>query len=446
MKEDWLKDIHDKMADYEADEPCGLWDDICRARQQEEQAGHAGGKASVVWLWARRAAAVAAMVAIVFSAGYFLSDDIVLQSASLAPEEIGMTAAGKASSVVSSSVGHDKNPSTAEAEQVSSSAEYDKKLLAETIPDVHTATPDVRSAMDKNVGAVSAAGMDKRETEQDTSEETSDTHGQTPNQRNDENNRNDSRDPKHSPYNDNYRNNHIAQANVGRGRSGRLSMGVFMAGGTRSAFDSQSVEAVSMGIGSDKSDWKDSPLLGILLYNDGKEVKNDIKHHLPVRAGLSFAYKVNERFALESGVSYTRLTSDMRNGSDRHYITGKQTLHYVGVPLNVKCQIVSWKGFELYASSGVLAEKCVSGKQEKEYVINNRVEKKESRDIGEKPFQWSVNASAGLQYNVLPSAGIYVEPGVSYYFDDGSSLNTIYKDKQFNFNLNLGLRFTFGRK
>lgn len=421
MKEDWLKDIHDKMADYEADEPCGLWDGICRARQQEVQAGHASGKASVVWLWARRAAAVAAMVAIVFSAGYFLNGDIVPQPASLAPEKVGMTAGGNASSVVPSSV------------------EPDKKLLAATIP-------DVRSAMDKNVGAVSAAGIDGQETERNISEETSDTHGQTPNQRNDENNRNDSRDPKRSPYNDNYRNNHIAQANVGRGRSGRLSMGVFMAGGTRSAFDSQSVEAVSMGIGSDKSDWKDSPLLGILLYNDGKEVKNDIKHHLPVRAGLSFAYKVNERFALESGVSYTRLTSDMRNGSDRHYITGKQTLHYVGVPLNVKCQIVSWKGFELYASSGVLAEKCVSGKEEKEYVINNRVEKKETGDISDKPFQWSVNASAGLQYNVLPSAGIYVEPGVSYYFDDGSPLNTIYKDKPFNFNLNLGLRFTFGRK
>lgn len=439
MKEDWLKDIHDKMADYEADEPCGLWDGICRARQQEEQAGHASGKASVVWLWARRAAAVAAMVAIVFSAGYFLNDDIVPQPASLAPEMVGMTAGGNASSVVSSSVGHDKKLSSSKMERVSPSAKLGKRQLAATIP-------DVRTAMDKNVGAVSAAGMDKRETEQDTSEETSDTNSQIHNQYNDENNRNDSRAPKRSPYNDNYRNNHIAQANVGRGRSGRLSMGVFMAGGTRSAFDSQSVEAVSMGIGSDKSDWKDSPLLGILLYNDGKEVKNDIKHHLPVRAGLSFAYKVNERFALESGVSYTRLTSDMRNGSDRHYITGKQTLHYVGVPLNVKCQIVSWKGFELYASSGVLAEKCVSGKQEKEYVINNRVEKKESRNIGEKPFQWSVNASAGLQYNVLPSAGIYVEPGVSYYFDDGSSLNTIYKDKQFNFNLNLGLRFTFGRK
>ena len=144
MKEDWLKDIHDKMADYEADEPCGLWDGVCRARQQEEQAVHADRKASVVWLWAKRAAAVAAMVAIVFSAGYFLNDDIVPQPALLAPEKVGMTAGGKASSVVSSSV------------------KPDKKLLAETIPDVRTATPDVRIAMDKNVGAVSVLTDDTR--------------------------------------------------------------------------------------------------------------------------------------------------------------------------------------------------------------------------------------------------------------------------------------------
>lgn len=40
---------------------------------------------------------------------------------------------------------------------------------------------------------------------------------------------------------------------------------------------------------------------------------------------------------------------------------------------------------------------------------------------------------------------MYVEPGISYYFDDGSPISTIYKEKPVNFNLNLGLRFTFGR-
>ena len=146
-----------------------------------------------------------------------------------------------------------------------------------------------------------------------------------------------------------------------------------------------------------------------------------------------------------SGVTYTNLTSDMREGSDSHYFTGEQTLHYVGIPLNMRYNIASWKGLELYATSGLLAEKCLSGKLKKEYILNNQVEKEETQNLNEKPLQWPVNASVGLQYNITPSMGLYAEPGASYYFNDGTSLKTIYKDKPFNFNFNLGLRFTFGK-
>ena len=220
-----------------------------------------------------------------------------------------------------------------------------------------------------------------------------------------------------------------------------------MTGGTSSVFNRKFIGGVSdVGIGPDDSNWEDSPLFGILLYNDGKEVETDIKYRMPIRAGISFAYKINERFSLGSGVTYTNLTSDMREGSNSHYFTGEQTLHYVGIPLNMRYNIVSWKGLELYASSGLLAEKCVSGKLKKEYILNNQVVKEETQNLNEKPFQWSINASAGLQYNITPSIGLYAEPGVSYYIKDGTSLKTIYKDKPFNFNLNLGLRFTFGNK
>lgn len=34
--------------------------------------------------------------------------------------------------------------------------------------------------------------------------------------------------------------------------------------------------------------------------------------------------------------------------------------------------------------------------------------------------------------------GVYVEPGLSYYFDDGTDMKTIYKDKPLNLNLNHG--------
>ena len=50
-----------------------------------------------------------------------------------------------------------------------------------------------------------------------------------------------------------------------------------------------------------------------------------------------------------------------------------------------------------------------------------------------------------MQFDVLDNVGIYAEPGVSYHFDDHSSLQTIYKEKPLNFNLNVGIRYTIDK-
>ena len=39
--------------------------------------------------------------------------------------------------------------------------------------------------------------------------------------------------------------------------------------------------------------------------------------------------------------------------------------------------------------------------------------------------------------------GIYVEPGIGYYFDDNTNVRTIYKEHPVTFNLNVGLRLNF---
>jgi len=37
---------------------------------------------------------------------------------------------------------------------------------------------------------------------------------------------------------------------------------------------------------------------------------------------------------------------------------------------------------------------------------------------------------------------VYAEPGLSYYINNGSQTKNFYKDKPWNFNINVGLRFT----
>ena len=111
----------------------------------------------------------------------------------------------------------------------------------------------------------------------------------------------------------------------------------------------------------------------------------------------------------------------------------------------MKYRIFSWKRFDLYASTGALAEKCVSAKLDKDFILDHQKKGSESENLSEKPMQWSVNASAGVQCNLVNSMSIFVEPGISYYFNDRTNIQTIYKEKPLNFNLNLGIRFTFGK-
>ena len=198
-------------------------------------------------------------------------------------------------------------------------------------------------------------------------------------------------------------------------------------------------------VGPDDVIWADNPQLGIGIFNQGKSVKTEYKHRLPVRVGLNVAYRLTDRLSVESGVSYTRLSSDMKDGTKDNYSSSSQKLDYIGVPLNVKYRAFGYRRLSVYASAGLLTEKCVSGKTTHEYVISGEKKKHEAEDVAAKPWQLSVNAALGAQFDVLRNVGVYVEPGVSYYFDDRSPLCTIYKEKPLNFNLNLGVRYTIGK-
>ena len=55
-------------------------------------------------------------------------------------------------------------------------------------------------------------------------------------------------------------------------------------------------------------------------------------------------------------------------------------------------------------------------------------------------LQWSAGSALGVQLNVTPALGLYVEPGLRYYFDNGSNVENIFKDKKLNFQLQVGVR------
>lgn len=181
----------------------------------------------------------------------------------------------------------------------------------------------------------------------------------------------------------------------------------------------------------------------ILLSNLSDEaVNSDVEHKMPVTFGASLRFDLDGKWAVETGVVYTLLSSDLRSGSEKAYYEQEQRLHYVGIPLKLNREVWSNRRLEVYASAGGTVEKCVSGKLQTTYVMGERGKADESEDIKVKPLQWSLSAAAGVQLKLTDKLGIYAEPGVVYYFDDGSEVATIRKEHPFNFNIQLGVRFT----
>jgi len=157
-------------------------------------------------------------------------------------------------------------------------------------------------------------------------------------------------------------------------------------------------------------------------------------HKQSVSFGLSVRKYLTQRLAIESGVVYTRLESES-SGSKSH----RQMLDYIGVPVKLNYMLVDKRYFTLYLSGGGMAEKCISGKLNKIELSGKDI----SEDVSVKPLQWSLNGALGAQYNITPKMGIFAEPGVVYFFNDGSKVETIRKETPFNFNLQLGLRISY---
>lgn len=195
------------------------------------------------------------------------------------------------------------------------------------------------------------------------------------------------------------------------------------------------------------ADWVDGGFRNgesFVVYNQ-PEVETKYSHKLPVKFGVSFRYGFNDRLGIESGLTYTLLNSTFTTaaGATNGNTTGKQTLHYIGIPLNVTYNIIGTRLFNVYASAGGAVEKAVGGHFETTGHVDGKRSETNRNSLKPKELQWSLNASAGAQVNVMNQLGLYVEPGISYRIPSGSHVRSIYTDKKLDFSIGFGIRFNF---
>ena len=161
------------------------------------------------------------------------------------------------------------------------------------------------------------------------------------------------------------------------------------------------------------------------------------KHYQPISFGLSANIPIYPKLSIGTGLVYTRLRSDFTSVMPGNSILTEQTLHYIGIPVNLQYMIWSKGGFSFYAAAGGQADYNVKANAKREGI---KVEQERDR------LQFSVQGSLGVQFNIVPMLGIYVEPGVKYYFDNGSDVRNYFKDKPTNFNFQVGLRLNLGNQ
>ena len=199
----------------------------------------------------------------------------------------------------------------------------------------------------------------------------------------------------------------------------------------------------------DGSSHRRSVIMNIALNNAGDaagtgtdKIVRKSHHYMPVNFSLALKYRLNSRFALETGLSYSRLKSEFEMGSNGNTINEQQTIHYLGIPLKGTYNIFSRQAWSLYGSLGVTSEIPLYSPLNTSYYLHGLLEATDKTTI-RAPWQWSLGTGLGLQYNVTPSIGLFAEPSLQYYIPTKSDIETYRTEHPFNFSLPIGIRFTW---
>ena len=410
MKDDLLNSIKDRLDSYEESAPEGLWSDIEASVFPKEKPRKA---AFVPWMWLSAAAAAVAAVLIVTNT---LSND---------PKEDRIVA--QTDITPSSSVNPGDDPASSE-ELASLLADADVRPVVPAAPGRVRSMPVPVKSVPENQASLEPEPEMAAEAEPDVvlepeSEMVLEAEPTVPVEQ--------EQDRRVATNHDGEDwSGYMSATDDGEtGFLSRISMKASLAGAATQSQDVSNYDPAMFYYGSGdtrSSGYSDEPTRAFAPMDpliSASSVETDTRHHRPVRMSLTFHMPLGGKFGVETGASYTLLRSTVTTTSGSTVNRNIQTLKYLGIPVNLTADLYGNDWCRLYLSGGGMAEKCVSGEI--------------------KHMLWSLNAAAGLQVNLGRSLGIYAEPGLSYHFDDGSPVRTIYKDRPLDFMMTVGARMSF---
>lgn len=194
---------------------------------------------------------------------------------------------------------------------------------------------------------------------------------------------------------------------------------------------------------SNESVYPNTPIPSVPTDFESNQVNDkeyaDISHAIPISVGITVRKEINPVFAVESGLLYTYLSSDLKK--NRVSKNDKLQLHYLGIPLNMVGYMVNKPRWNMYISGGVMFEKGLkSVLTQREYVSNEVVSTTEKKSIS--GIQISLNGAVGIAYRLFDHWSLYAEPKIYYYFDTDQPPSTR-TEHPFGFGVNGGIRYHF---
>ena len=213
------------------------------------------------------------------------------------------------------------------------------------------------------------------------------------------------------------------------------------------SFDKWSDYAEALQSGTLDVDYKTYQILLKIAQNNAAQpgmdmIERKTHHYMPIDISMALKYKLNNRFGLETGLSYSRLKSESVIGTGGNAIREQQTIHYLGIPLKGTYNMYNARRWSLYGSLGAKLEVPVYAPISTSYFVNGMKELEEKSTL-HAPLQWSIGTGIGLQYNLTPNIGFFAEPSLQYYIPTGSNIETYRTEHPFTFSLPIGIRITW---
>ena len=408
MKEEWTDKLKTRLEHHEMTPPAGLWEGISKQMNLAEKPVRKSSSA----LSKRCLAAAAALLAL---AGFFTLYDFKDYSKDSSPKNV-VEKVEKHQAPAQEQTTEEK-PVGEEA-----AAPQSHSLLARAIPAIRKSVSPTTESQEPSVTPVITEEKEEETTDTPKNAETSQATQQTARKI----------QQASSALPPSYQQNDGKPYSEADKRPRQWSFGLHASGGLLADNSHQQNDHYPI---SQSDPLSPSSHYG---YNSSETPQNETpikaSHRLPIRFGLKIGYQLSERWALQTGITYTYLYSEFTL-VNRQQPAIEQRLHYVGIPLGISYQI--WKNsyFRLYASAGATAEKVVKNSQKSGDAKIN------SHPDGEKPLQWSVNAALGAEYQPTKQLGIYLEPSLGYYFKDNTPLEHYYKEHPLSPAIEFGLRW-----